>query len=267
MLNMLDLKTDHRDGMVFITWQCSVSGSLCTSYSCCPPCSCLARCLGTPGTTFSQSLRSFRVLGFMSQYAFPQLLSFCSHQTVPKYMHHLIQSLPQPQEGGATGTTLDFQNPCPYLLGKHLSPLSTPAGNTCPSLVEDNCPAMGARLDLTQGKLEMLEKNAPGRSPQAKADGDLENLSQSLFPSSGTAQRCVLCPGSQCPSSTNFPWSSGYLPDLLLFINVFPFPVLLLYFPIGVSQDQQPNKIFVLKSLFAGLILGEHKQRAHTDRH
>jgi len=71
---------------------------------------------------------------------------------------------------------------CPHLLGKDLSLPSMPTA----SLAEGHKPAMGACLAHTQGQVEMLDRNAPRRSPQATANGALvENYPSTFTPHMG----------------------------------------------------------------------------------
>lgn len=92
------------------------------------------------------------VLHVLSLYAFIILLDHYKSPIRGRYRYHPHSILTVP---------------CSYLLGEHLSPPGMPTWNACASLAEGNCPALRACLACTQNKLEMLETNAPGRSPEA----------------------------------------------------------------------------------------------------
>lgn len=83
-------------------------------------------------------------------------------------------------------------------------------------------------------------------------------------PSSRTTLRGVSTLGASVPLQQQVLGAhSGNLLGHSLCTHFSPFPILLLHSSMGVSQDQQPNKVSVIKCLFPGLILGERKGRQH----
>lgn len=97
------------------------------------------------------------------------------------YTHYLIQSLRQPSEAGATLThtrrwwpTVHISRTSPYPARRLLLWLRATASHGSLS---------GSH---TQGQLEMLDRNAPRRSPQATANGALvENYPSTFTPHMG----------------------------------------------------------------------------------
>lgn len=117
--------------------------------------------------------------------------------------------------------------------------------------------ALRACLAGTWGELEMLERSAPGRSPEATAGGDsVENYPSTLalIQDSAAVHGQHWLPGAQTVSSSRH---RGWLPAGHLLVVSIPSRLPSFSTPLLVTPSQWPNKVFIFVS-------GSHSREPKT---